>query len=55
MDKLLVKSLFDEITKSLKVAKKRCVDIYYLNKVWYRKDLAVDEIHELTCMSKLSL
>ncbi|MBO7743488.1 Ger(x)C family spore germination protein [Paenibacillus sp. MWE-103] len=39
---LIKKNIEDEITQTYENGKKRAVDIYSLNEVWYRKGLAVD-------------
>ncbi|AZN41656.1 Ger(x)C family spore germination protein [Paenibacillus albus] len=56
MNKLLEKSLYDEIMKTYEVGKQRSVDIYSLNEVWYRKGLAVgDDIPGIEVHVKVKL
>lgn len=43
MNMLIKKNVVDEITKTYEVGKKRSVDIYSLNEVWYREGLTVNE------------
>ena len=43
MTELIRKNVVDEIMQTYEVGKKRSVDIYSLNEVWYRRGLAVSE------------
>ncbi|MCY9658101.1 Ger(x)C family spore germination protein [Paenibacillus chondroitinus] len=56
MNMLIKKNVMDEITKTYEIGKKRAVDIYSLNEVWYRKGLTVNEdIPELELDVKVNL
>ncbi|MFC4808145.1 Ger(x)C family spore germination C-terminal domain-containing protein [Paenibacillus sp. GCM10023250] len=53
---LIKKNIEDEVIRTYETAKKRSVDIYSLNEVWYRKGLAVrDDIPELEVHVKVKL
>ncbi|MBP1961177.1 Ger(x)C family spore germination C-terminal domain-containing protein [Paenibacillus aceris] len=56
MNMLIKKNVVDEITETYEVGKKRFVDIYSLNEVWYRKGLTVNEdIPDLELHIKVNL
>ena len=55
MTELIRKNVVDEIMQTYEVGKKRSVDIYSLNEVWYRRGLAVSEdVQGLSCRLKSS-
>ncbi|OCT11486.1 hypothetical protein A8709_07400 [Paenibacillus pectinilyticus] len=56
LTKLITKSVEKEIMQTYEIGKKRDVDIYSLNEIWYRKGLAVnDDIPELELHVKVNL